>query len=106
MRALTFATGSSWVWSITTSAPMVFAISSRLWLESTAITRPAPRRRAPAVAHRPMGAWANTTTESPSWTLAVSTAEMPVVAMSVTNRTSSSESPSGILARLPARTAP
>ncbi len=82
------------------SAPMVRAISRRVGFASTAITSPAPRRRAPAVAQSPIGPWANTTTESPSWTSAVSTAEMPVVAMSVTKRTSSSERPSGILARL------
>ena len=52
------------------------------------------------MAQRPIGPWAKTTTESPSCTSAVSTAEMPVVAMSVTKRTSSSESPSGIRARL------
>ena len=51
------------------------------------------------MAQSPMGPWANTTTESPSCTSAVSTAEMPVLAMSVTKSTSSSDRPSGILAR-------
>jgi hypothetical protein len=60
----------------------------------------APFNRAPAVAHNPMGPWAKTATVSPSWTFAVSLADIPVEAISASKTTSSSANVSGIFARL------
>src|SRR5271165_7214392 len=55
----------------------------------------APRRRAPAVAHSPIGPWANTTTTSPILILAFSAPLNPVDMMSGHIRTCSSVNPSG-----------
>ncbi len=44
--------------------------------------KPAPRSRAPTVAHSPIGPWANTATWSPVRTFPLSAPEIPVEAMS------------------------
>src|SRR5262245_27634541 len=61
---------------------MRFAILARTMSDSTAMIRLAPFRSAPAVAHSPIGPWANTATVSPICTSALSAAEMPVEAIS------------------------
>ena len=60
----------------------------------------APISLAPAVAHRPIGPCANTTTASPIRTPPDSAPLKPVEAMSASSTTCSSVSSSGIFARL------
>ena len=67
------------------------AISRRPGTLSTPMTSEAPDRRAPAVAHRPMGPSAKTATASPMRTCPRSAAEKPVDMMSGHMSTSSSE---------------
>ena len=67
---------------------------------STPITVVAPISRAPAVAHRPIGPWANTATVSPMRTPPLSAPPKPVDMMSGHISTCSSVSPSGTAARL------
>ena len=93
------ATGSSWVKSITSSAPISRDSVSRFSIASMPMIRDAPFRRAPAVAHSPIGPWAKTATVWPIRTSAVSAAEIPVEAMSASSRHCSSVMSSGILAR-------
>ena len=62
---LTSATTSTWVKSSATSAPMRRDIASRTGSLSTPMTSEAPISLAPAVAHRPIGPCAKTTTASP-----------------------------------------
>ncbi|MNY02124.1 hypothetical protein D3C86_1346830 [compost metagenome] len=65
-----------------------------------AMIRLAPRSLAPAVAHRPIGPWANTATMSPILMLAASAPAKPVDMMSGHISTCSSLRPSGTGARL------
>ena len=67
---------------------------------STPTISDAPIKRAPAVAHNPIGPCANTTTLSPSRIFADSAPLKPVDAMSASRTTCSSVKSSGILARL------
>ena len=83
-----------------TSAPIFLAMPRRWSLPSTAMMVVAPSRRAPAVAHRPMGPWASTTTVSPILMLAFSAPLKPVDMMSGHISTCSSVRPSGMGARL------
>ena len=76
------------------------AISMRSGRFSTAMMVVAPFSRAPAVAHRPMGPWANTATVSPMPMLADSAPAKPVDMMSGHISTCSSVRPSGTGARL------
>jgi len=86
--------------SSATSAPIRFAIARRTGSLSTPITRLAPMSLAPAVAQRPIGPWAKTTTASPSFTPPDSAPAKPVEAMSASRTTCSSVTSAGILARL------
>ena len=95
------ATGSSWVKSITSLAPISRERFRRFSMASTPMMSEAPFNRAPAVAHSPIGPWAKTATVWPICTLAVSAAEIPVEAMSASSTHCSSVRSSGILARLP-----
>ena len=83
-----------------TSAPIFFEMPSRWSLPSTVMMVAAPISRAPAVAHRPIGPWANTTTVSPIRMLAFSAPLNPVDMMSGHISTCSSLRPSGMGARL------
>ena len=83
-----------------TSAPIFLAIPRRWSLPSTAMMVVAPKRRAPAVAHKPIGPWANTTTVSPILMCAFSAPAKPVDMMSGHISTCSSVKPSGIGAKL------
>src|ERR1019366_1337966 len=74
-------------------------LACRSGTDSTAMTSEAPHRRAPAVAHRPMGPCAKTATASPTRTRPVSAAEMPVDMMSGHMRTSASVRSPGMRAR-------
>ena len=64
------------------------------------MTSDAPISLAPAVAHRPIGPWAKTTTASPILTPPDSGPLKPVEAMSASSTTCSSVTPSGMGVRL------
>jgi 3-hexulose-6-phosphate synthase len=84
----------------TTSAPTFLANAARSGFDSTAITKPAPRRRAIIVAHSPTGPWAKTATVPPGGMLAFSAPAKPVVIMSVVYKACSSLNAFGVGARL------
>ena len=91
---------STLVKSSATSAPIRLAIARRTGSLSTPMMSDAPISFAPAVAHRPIGPWAKTTTESPIRTPPDSAPLNPVEAMSASSTTCSSVTPSGIGVRL------
>ena len=74
-------------------------IARRTGSLSTPMTSEAPISLAPAVAHRPIGPWAKTTTESPIFTPPDSGPLKPVEAMSARSTTCSSVTSSGMRVR-------